>query len=85
MSDASVVAAIGVGGALAKPVVETACELARKMLGVPCGALSAVVTDQFLYWQWLNRVRIFNGAAVRLKNLGIEAQPAPPGFLIPFI
>jgi hypothetical protein len=70
---------------VAKPVVETGCQLLDRLFGKPCEVAGNRVADQIYGWQWANRVRMAARAKVHIEGKGIAPRVLPPGFLIPLV
>jgi hypothetical protein len=81
----AVVGTTGAGIVLAKPVVQAAVDLAKRMLGKPCDLIGEVLADDMRYWKWANQVRIFHRAAEKLKAKSTAGHPVPPSFLFPLL
>jgi hypothetical protein len=70
---------------LGKPVVETACELIKNLLGKPCLAIGLLLEDTIYAWRWRNRIRIAHKASVIMQRDHVAAGVLPPGFLLPLL
>lgn len=70
---------------LAKPVVETGCDLIARLLGKPCDVVGNMLADQVYAWQWRNRIRIADKAQKILREVNVNPHVLPPGFLLPLL
>jgi hypothetical protein len=69
---------------LGRPI-ETGCKLIENILDIPTKRLGDIMGDQISYWQWLNRLRIAELAAKKLKEKGIVAHSLPLDFAVPLL
>lgn len=69
---------------LGRPI-DAGCKLIENVLSVPSKKLGDLLGDQISYWQWSNRLRIAELAAMKLKAKGITARGLPPDFAIPLL
>ena len=70
---------------LAKPVVETGCQLIEALFGEPFKVAGGMLADQVYWLRWRNRIRIANRAEALLGKHEIAAKVLPPGFLLPLL
>lgn len=86
MEDQATPLAAVIGGlAIAKPIAESGTRLIESLLGEPCKVAGAMIADQLYAWQWRNRVTIAHHAREIMSHDGVAAQLILPGFLIPLI
>ncbi len=67
---------------LAKPIVETGCELVECVLGKPCKVAGDMLADQIYAWQWSNRLRILEKASKQIQELKGDKESIPTGFFL---
>lgn len=84
-SDTSIVAAIVAAAAIAKPIAEAGCELAKDLLGEPLKVAGGMIADQIYAWQLGNRLRILSRAKQIMQGKNIEARQIATGFLLPLL
>lgn len=70
---------------IAKPIVETGCNLINKLLGKPLEVAGDLAADQIYGWQWRNRIRIAEKAQRLLEESKVAARVLPRGFLLPLL
>lgn len=84
-SETSIVAAIIAGAAVARPIAEAGCELAKDLLGEPMKVAGGMIADQIYGWQLANRLRILSRAKEIMSGKGIEPRQIATGFLLPLL
>jgi hypothetical protein len=83
--DESKTAAIVEATKLAKPVVEAGLDLFESLVGNPCRIAGGMLSDHIYAWRLMNRIRILDRVAKRLKGRVIDPKTMPAGFLIPLL
>lgn len=68
-----------------KPLIDTAVEFLRALLGGPLKATGDTLEDQVRAWQAENRIRIALKTKKKLEKSGIPPEVLPTGFLLPLI
>jgi hypothetical protein len=70
---------------LGQPVVNTACELIKSLLGEPAKVAGGMLADQLYVWKWRNRMNACAKAAEWLRKMRVPARAMPAGFLLPVL
>jgi hypothetical protein len=70
---------------VAKRPVETACNLIESLLGEPFKIAGSAIADQVVFWQWRNRIAIFEKFDRIRQQRKLAIHVLPPEFLLPLI
>ena len=65
--------------------IDTACELIENILGEPTKHLGLYLTDHIVYWQWANRINIFEKAQEKMKEKRLIPHKLSKDFAVPFL